>query len=192
MSKLSNVIILHGFPRDVISDRSPLLEATANLSSGLIPKSNDQSEQVSKNWRWVLGFWNHRTWLHGSINCFVWKMSTTSLPVCPLRCLLFKVFMGPLFPDLAEVGVPSALTLVCVIATGNSPARFLLRSYHSSRSLWTTDRWLPLHARGQQVWLSTRDLNLPGVPYNLAPDFIGTFPVSKCKNSLSVRFNLII
>ena len=66
---LSHVFRLHGFPRDVVSDRGPqfvsqfwkefcsLIGATPGLTSGYHPQANGQSEGSTRNWRRVYGAW---------------------------------------------------------------------------------------------------------------------------------------
>ena len=43
---------------------------------------------------------------------------------------------------------------------------------------------------GQRVWLATRDFNIPGVPCQLAPHFMGPFPVSEVINPVAGRLKL--
>ncbi|XP_058491524.1 uncharacterized protein LOC131463655 [Solea solea] len=167
---------LHGFPRDILSDRGPqfvarfwkafcnLLRATVSLSSGHHPQTNGQTERLNQELETGLrclasrnpSSWSkHVIWVeyaHNTLPC-------SSSGMSPFQCAYG--YQPPLFPSLQrEASVPSALDLVrrCHwIWTRQA----LLRN--SARYKKAADRHrlpAPSYQSGHRVWLSTRDLPL--------------------------------
>uniref|UniRef100_A0AAQ4QLT0 Gypsy retrotransposon integrase-like protein 1 n=1 Tax=Gasterosteus aculeatus aculeatus TaxID=481459 RepID=A0AAQ4QLT0_GASAC len=125
---LLHVFRIHGFPKDVVSDRGPqfvsqfwkafcsLLGATVSLSSGYHPQSNGQAERMNQELETGLrclvsqnpATWsNHLIWVEYAHN----TLPSASTGLSPFQCAYG--YQPPLFPDLErEVNVPSAQRFV--------------------------------------------------------------------------------
>uniref|UniRef100_A0A673CBI9 Gypsy retrotransposon integrase-like protein 1 n=1 Tax=Sphaeramia orbicularis TaxID=375764 RepID=A0A673CBI9_9TELE len=205
---LTHVFRLHGFPRDVVSDRGPqfiasfwkafcsLVGASVSLSSGFHPQSNGQTErlnQVLEVGLRVLASQNPASWSRH----LLWvEFAHNSLPSASSGLSPFHVVYGyqpPLFPSLEkEVGVPSALALIhrCK-RTWTRARQALLKAsgrYKTSADAHRTPA--PVYHPDQRVWLSAKHLPLRIESRKLAPRFVGPFPISKIINPVSVRLKL--
>lgn len=125
---LFQVFRLHGFPKDVVSDRGPqfvskfwkafcsLIGATVSLSSGYHPQSNGQTERKNQDLETslrCLASLNPATWS----KYVMWveyahnTLASAASGLSPFQCCYG--YQPPLFPDLEEeVRVPSAQALI--------------------------------------------------------------------------------
>lgn len=130
---INHVFRVHGFPKDIVSDRGPqfvshfwrefchLIGAKASMTSGYHPEDNGQTERIS-SWKPASGAWYCRIPLHGA-DYLVWvEFAHNTLPTSATGFSPFKCVFGydPLvFADQEpEVSVPSAT----VVASGQHPA----------------------------------------------------------------------
>ncbi|XP_071356648.1 uncharacterized protein [Trachinotus anak] len=177
---LHNVFRLHGFPRDIVSDRGPqfvaqfwrafcsLLGAFVSLSSGHHPQTNGQTERLNQELETSLcclasqspNTWSRQlTWVeyaHNSLPC--------SSGLSPFQCAYG--YQPPLFPALErEVGVPSALALVRRCRhTWARARRSLLRNSESYKKAADRRRTpAPTYRSGQRAF-HKRPASQSGVP----------------------------
>ncbi len=125
---LNHVFRVHGFPRNVLSDRGPqfvahfwkafcqLLGATVSLTSGYHPQTNGQAERLNQELETglrCLSSQNPSSWS----KMLIWiefahnTLPSASTGLTPFQCVYG--YQPPLFPDLEqEVNVPSAAAVV--------------------------------------------------------------------------------
>ena len=205
---LRHVFRIHGFPRDIVSDRGPqfisrfwkefchLLGATVSLSSGYHPQSNGQSERINQELETCLrclvsqnqASWSkHLMWVEYAHN----TLPTSATGLTPFQCV--HGYQPPLFPaNEAEVTVPSAHAMVRRFRRIWAGARrALLRSASQMKEVVDRRRRpAPPYRPGQRVWLATKNLPLHVMSRKLAPRFVGPFPISKMINPVSVQLRL--
>ncbi|KAL0161286.1 hypothetical protein M9458_045011, partial [Cirrhinus mrigala] len=205
---IDHVFRIHGLLTDVVSDRGPqfvskfwrefchLLGATVSLSSGFHPQSNGQTERANQDLERMLrrlvsqnpSSWSQQlSWVEYAHNSL--PVSATGLS--PFECSLG--YQPPIFPSLeSEVAVPSAHAFVQRCRrTWNRARQTLLQV--GARTKAKADRHRskpPVYVVGQKVWLSSKNIPLRTVCNELAPKFIGPFPVTKIISPVAVRLKL--
>lgn len=111
---MNQVFRIHGFPRDIVSDRGPqfvsrfwkefcrLLGATVSLTSGYHPESNGQTERLNQELETCLrclvsqnqASWSkHLTWVEYAHN----TLPTSATGLSPFHCVYG--YQPPLFPE---------------------------------------------------------------------------------------------
>ena len=205
---MNNVFRAHGFPKDIVSDRGPqfvsrfwrefcrLIGTKASLTSGYQPEANGQTERLNQQLETGLrcvvhqnpSTWSkHLVWVEYAHN----SLPTSTTGLSPFHCALG--YQPPLFPDNeGEVSVPSAYAMVRRCRRIWAAARQVL-IHQGDRVKRTADRRrcpAPCYQQGQRVWLSAKDLNLKVPSKNLAPRFVGPFPITKIIGPAAVRLRL--
>ena len=127
LTKLTNVFRVHGFPKDIVSDRGPqfaswfwrefcrLIGAKVSLTS-VSPAANGQTERLNQQLEislWCVVSQNPSTWCEH----LVWdeyahnSLPTSATGFSPFNCAFS--YKPPLFPDNElEVSVPYAHAMV--------------------------------------------------------------------------------
>uniref|UniRef100_A0A8C6LTI7 Gypsy retrotransposon integrase-like protein 1 n=1 Tax=Nothobranchius furzeri TaxID=105023 RepID=A0A8C6LTI7_NOTFU len=205
---LENVVRLHGFPVDVVSDRGPqftarfwrafchLLGASVSLSSGYHPQTNGQTERANQQ-------------LGRYLRCFVsaqpsqwpkyllWAELSHNLHTSSATLMSpFEVCYGYQPPVFAhqepEVAVPAAQSLVrrCRNAWIKARASITRANARYSHQHLRRHRPGPSYAPGDKVWVSTADLRVRAGSRKLAPRFLGPYPVQRVINPVTYRLRL--
>ncbi|KAI2645310.1 Transposon Tf2-6 polyprotein [Labeo rohita] len=205
---LEHVVRLHGFPKDIVSDRGPqftakfwqafcrLVGTTSSLSSGFHPQTNGQTERANQQLeRFLLCFASEhqRSWA----SYLVWAElsnnphTSTSTGLSPFE--VCYGFQPPIFEHQEpEVEVPLVQQLV----------RRCRRLWNHARAaiLKTNRRYTTQHRRrhppgrlfhvGDRVYLSTRNINLRTDSKKLTPRYIGPFKITHHLNPVTFRLQL--
>ncbi len=157
---LFHVFQLHGFPRDIVSDRGPqfvaqfwrafcsLFGSSVSLSSGYHPQTSGQTERLNQELETslrCLATPSPSTWCHQ----LIWvEYAHNSLPCSSSGLSPFHVVYGyqpPTFPALEkEVSVPSALALVWQCRRTWNRARWTLLHNSEQYKKAADRRWTPL------------------------------------------------
>ncbi|KAL0185465.1 hypothetical protein M9458_021162, partial [Cirrhinus mrigala] len=205
---LEHVVRLHGFPKDIVSDRGPqftakfwqafcrLVGTTSSLSSGFHPQTNGQTERANQQLERFLRCFaseHQRSWA----SYLVWAELSNNLHTSSTTGLSpFEVcygFQPPIFDHQEpEVEVPSAQQLV----------RRCRRLWNHARAAIqkTNQRYIIQHRRrhppgrffhvGDRVYLSTRNINLKTDSKKLTSHYIGPFKITHRLNPVTFRLQL--
>ncbi|KAL0188416.1 hypothetical protein M9458_015515, partial [Cirrhinus mrigala] len=205
---LEHVVRLHGFPKDIVSDRGPqftakfwqafcrLVGTTSSLSSGFHPQTNGQTERANQQLERFLRCFaseHQRSWasylVWAELSNNLHTSSTTGLS--PLE--VCYGFQPPIFDHQEpEVEVPSAQQLV----------RRCRRLWNHARAAIqkTNRRYIIQHRRrhppgrlfhvGDRVYLSTRNINLKTDSKKLTSRYIGPFKITHRLNPVTFRLQL--
>lgn len=205
---MNNVFRIHGFPRDIVSDRGPqfvsrfwqefckLIGATASLTSGYHPEANGQTERLNQQLETSLrclvaqspASWSeHLTWVEYAHN----SLPTSATGMSPFHCVFG--YQPPVFSESEpEVSVPSAQALVrrCRRIWAAARQTLIRQGDRVKKAADRRRRPAPVYQPGQRVWLSAKDLPLQVESRKLAPRFVGPFPISRIINPAAVRLRL--
>ena len=206
---MQNIFRIHGFPKDIVSDRGPqfisrfwkefcrLIGATASLTSGYHPEANGQTERLNQQLETGLrclvsqnptSWSTHLVWVEYAHN----SLPTSYLPqvsphssvpmVTSLLCLL-TLSQKYQFP-------PPTPWFAAGTASGPPPVKCSSVGDRVKRAADRRRRPAPEYRPGQRVWLSAKDLHLKVPSKKLAPRFVGPFPITKVISPAAIRLRL--
>lgn len=171
---INHVFRVHGFPRDIVSDRGPqcvsrfwrefcrLIGATASLTSGYHLEANGQTERINQQLETGLrclvsqnpSTWSkHLVWVEYAHN----SLPTSATGFSPFKCAYG--YEPPVFADQEpEVSVPSAHAMIRRCRRIWAAARQLLirQGDRVKRAADRRRRPAPAYQPGQRVWLPPR------------------------------------
>ncbi|KAI2647070.1 Transposon Tf2-6 polyprotein [Labeo rohita] len=205
---LEHVVRLHGFPKDIVSDRGPqftakfwqafcrLVGTTSSLSSGHHPQTNGQTEQANQQLERFLRCFaseHQRSWAR----YLVWAELSNNLHTSSATNLSpFEVCYGyqpPVFEHQEpEVDVPSAQQLVRRCRRLWNHAWTAIQKANRRYTIQHRRRHPPgrLFHVGDRVYLSTRNINLKTETKKLTPRFIGPYKITHRLNPVTFRLQL--
>ncbi|KAL0199697.1 hypothetical protein M9458_002884, partial [Cirrhinus mrigala] len=205
---LEHVVRLHGFPKDIVSDRGPqftakfwqafcrLVGTTSSLSSGHHPQTNGQTERANQQLERFLRCFageHQRSWAR----YLVWAELSNNLHTSSATKLSpFEVCYGyqpPVFEHQEpEVDVPSAQQLVRRCRRLWNHARTAIQKANQRYTTQHRRRHPPgrLFHVGDRVYLSTRNINLKSDSKKLTPRFIGPYKITHRLNPVTFRLQL--
>ncbi|KAL0155372.1 hypothetical protein M9458_049635, partial [Cirrhinus mrigala] len=205
---LEHVVRLHGFPKDIVSDRGPqftakfwqafcrLVGTTSSLSSGFHPQTNGQTEWANQQLELFLRCFaseHQRSWA----SYLVWAELSNNLHTSTATGLSpFEVcygFQPPIFEHQEpEVEVPSAQQLVRRCRRLWNHARAAIQKANRRYVVQHHRRHPPgrLFHVGDRVYLSTRNINLKTDSRKLTPRYIGPFKITHRLNPVTFRLQL--
>ncbi|KAL0164172.1 hypothetical protein M9458_039925, partial [Cirrhinus mrigala] len=205
---LEHVVRLHGFPKDIISDRGPqftakfwqafcrLVGTTSSLSSGFHPQTNSQTERANQQLKRFLRCFasEHQ---HSWASYLVWAELSNNLHTSSTTGLSpFEVcygFQPPIFEHQEpEVEVPSAQQLVRRCRRLRNHARAAIQKTNRRYIIQHRRRHPPgrLFHVGDRVYLSTRNINLKTDSKKLTSRYIGPFKITHRLNPVTFRLQL--
>ena len=204
----NHVVRLHGIPVDIVSDRGPQftsqvwqafcrgIGATVSLTSGYHPQSNGQAERANQSLEDTLRCYCEKNastwarnlpWVEYAHNTLV----STSSGISPFEASLG--YNPPLFPALepeCAASSPRSHMARCHRIWEKARASLLRAQERASRSANRRRVPAPEYTVGQPVYLSAKNLPVPGTSKKLAPRFIGPYPVEAVINPVTVRLTL--
>ncbi|KAL0157922.1 hypothetical protein M9458_045998, partial [Cirrhinus mrigala] len=205
---LEHVVRLHGFPKDIVSDRGPqftakfwqafcrLIGTTSSLSSGFHPQTNGQTERANQQLERFLRCFageHQRSWAR----YLVWAELSNNIHTSSATNLSpFEVcygFQPPVFEHQEpEVEVPSAQQLVRRCRRLWNHARTAIQKANTRYTTQHRRRHPPgrLFHVGDRVYLSTRNINLKTDSRKLTARFIGPFKITHRLNPVTFRLLL--
>ncbi|KAL0159610.1 hypothetical protein M9458_043335, partial [Cirrhinus mrigala] len=205
---LEHVVRLHGFPKDIVSDRGPqftakfwqafcrLVGTTSSLSSGHHPQTNGQTERANQQLERFLRCFageHQRSWAR----YLVWAELSNNLHTSSATNLSpFEVCYGyqpPVFEHQEpEVDVPSAQQLVRRCRRLWNHARTAIQKANQRYTTQHRRRHPPgrLFHVGDRVYLSTRNIHLKTDSKKLTPRFIGPYKITHRLNPVTFRLQL--
>ncbi|KAL0185658.1 hypothetical protein M9458_017328, partial [Cirrhinus mrigala] len=205
---LEHVVHLHGFPKDIVSDRGPqftakfwqafcrLIGTTSSLSSGFHPQTNGQTERANQQLERFLRCFageHQRSWAR----YLVWAELSNNIHTSSATNLSpFEVCYGyqpPVFEHQEpEVEVPSAQQLVRRCRRLWNHARIAIQKANTRYITQHRRRHPPgrLFHVGDRVYLSTRNINLKTDSKKLTARFIGPFKITHRLNPVSSCLHL--
>ncbi|KAI2644866.1 Transposon Ty3-I Gag-Pol polyprotein [Labeo rohita] len=181
---LEHVVRLHGFPKDIVSDRGPqftakfwqaccrLVGTTSSLSSGHHPQTNGQTERANQQ-------------LERFLRCFAGEHQRSWA-----RYLVWAELSNNLHTSSATNLSPFELVRRCRRLWNH--ARTAIQKANRRYTIQHRRRHPPgrLFHVGDRVYLSTRNINLKTEAKKLTPRFIGPYKITHRLNPVTFRLQL--
>ncbi|KAL0152480.1 hypothetical protein M9458_052203, partial [Cirrhinus mrigala] len=181
---LEHVVRLHGFPKDIVSDRGPqftakfwqafcrLVGTTSSLSSGHHPQTNGQTERANQQ-------------LERFLRCFAGEHQRSWA-----RYLVWAELSNNLHTSSATKLSPFELVRRCRRLWNH--ARTAIQKANQRYTTQHRRRHPPgrLFHVGDRVYLSTRNINLKSDSKKLTPRFIGPYKITHRLNPVTFRLQL--
>ncbi|KAI2646957.1 Transposon Tf2-9 polyprotein [Labeo rohita] len=194
---LEHVVRLHGFPKDIVSDRGPQFTAKFwQAFCRLIGSTNGQTERANQQLERFLRCFageHQRSWAR----YLVWAELSNNIHTSSATNLSpFEVCYGyqpPVFEHQEpEVEVPSAQQLVRQCRRLWNHARIAIQKANTRYTTQHRRRHPPgrLFHVGDRVYLSTRNINLKTDSKKLTARFIGPFKITHRSNPVTFRLQL--
>ena len=209
----NNIVRLHGVPNAIVSDRDSkftsvfwkelmkLLNIQQRMSSAFHPESDGQTERVNRTLETMLRHYvNERN--------DDWSQQLTAAEIAINNCqqsstkyspFYMNYGFNPRFPflvqgtinDTVSSTVPAAQAVFETIKQTTQQAIRNIEKAQQQQSLYANRkrREDKFHV-GEQVYLSTQNLNIISGVSKLNPKYIGPFPISKIINPVAVQLAL--
>jgi Integrase zinc binding domain/RNase H-like domain found in reverse transcriptase/Chromo (CHRromatin Organisation MOdifier) domain/Integrase core domain len=207
---IDNVVRLHGLPRIIISDRDPKftsifwralfeeLDVDLHMSTAYHPQTDGQSERANRTIEEMLRAYvneQHNDWddllspLEMAYNNSV-NASTKFSPYF-LNYGQHPVLPGTMYTKISTSNTPAVAEMVDKLKTALVSAKYNLeQAIQRQERLANQKREDVQYEVGQLVYLSAKDLNLPGAAQKFKPRWIGPFAVTQIINPVAYKLDL--
>jgi len=209
----NNIVRLHGVPDVIISDRDTrftssfwkelmkLMNVEQRMSSAFHPESDGQTERVNRTLETMLRHYVNERNDNWSTHLTVAEIAINNCQQSSTKFSPFYLNYGfnPRFPFLIQSTnkskelstVPAAEEIFKTIQQNTQQAISNLKHAQQQQSNYANQHRRDDQFRvGEQVYVSTANMNITSGVNKLNPKFIGPFPISKVINPVAVKLKL--